>query len=177
MKKYALKNIIVLLLLLSVSCFFCSCEIEAVNDSDDDFLLGVEHGKNEMFLALFNAIAMKDEKQLSSGETWNTKDFTLTLNDTAEEGKRYLNYSLTLKDMTIKECCEQGSLFFTAYSLVDNGDWKPVLSYDGYIWYSTEDIETKKAQGKALLPSDDSNFYMSIIIIFEGTLYNAAYLY
>lgn len=77
-KKQIFKKIIALLLILSASCFAFSCKTDSEKFTDEEFLSGVEYGKTEMFLSLLNAIAMNDEKQLSSGKKWKTDDFTLT---------------------------------------------------------------------------------------------------
>ena len=174
------KCIVSILLFLAVLFCICSC----ANDTDcvyceEEFEKGLELGKEEMFLSLFNSICMENEMQLSSGETWKTNAFKLTLTDSIKDGKPIINYLLVLENSTVEEIHEFEEIFFCMYAYGEKNElilsgqefiFDGVINYDG----ETKDyLEGNVIEAYAYLP--DNAMCVTIIISTKGELYNAFY--
>lgn len=181
MKKF-LKNICCTALCIVLLFCLPSCH-QAEDDYFDDerFQRGVEHGVEDTFLRMYNAVGFYNDETLMFGDTWNTKHFSLTIVDYEVKGDKYLFYNLNLQKTTVGKCYEGESLFFYIYAISDtdgivlSGDdyyYDGILEYDG----DTDDyLNGKIINGKVKLFDNSSAQTMLIIIMIDGSVYTATY--
>ena len=102
--KRCISAIVAIVLCVALS----SCSSNQGTSSDDSYLEGIDRGKKDMFIDLWTASS--NVSVLHFGDTWDTEHFTLEINGKRKtdvsyyENAPYIEFDLTLKEMTIEEC-------------------------------------------------------------------------
>ena len=176
-----LKRLLCLILCITTVFFLSSCTKDNNNDEnlfhfESGFEAGLKKGREETFLSLFNACDFNSEVSLIGGDTWSTEYFTLMFSDEYRDGKLYLNYDLTLKDITINECREFGKLFLNIY--YPGESWEPLLVKDDYYWHASPGgLNENRVQGSTVASLPDDGHMCVILILINGHFYYATYTY
>lgn len=179
-----MKRILCLILCIAVILCFSSC-VQTGNESDidDSYLEGLDRGRKDTFLNLFNASHC--QKILRYDDVWETEDFTLTFADymapsTVSYGPseiHTLKCELTLKDFTIDEALEEEAIYLGIYSRTWDGKWSEVASnYDHYFMFIDNLTDSMGSHtGIATFGLYDNPRYVVTIIVIDGILYHAIY--
>lgn len=185
MKRNAM-NVRVVVLCVAVLLVCSSCQQKSDYYDDEQLLDGIEYGQEEMFCELFNACNFDKVATLGSGDTWRTKHFTLKFTEERisiepekyaneiVDSKLYLEYDLTLKDITIEECFEDSSMFFYIYS-VESPQWEREFGGDDYYLsaYLDDQVNGNNCKGTIKLAHDAQ--MLVVIIVIDGCYYAADY--
>ena len=188
MKRLAKAISVVICISLCVILSSCHSQYSGSNDDsysvDDSYIDGVERGRKDFFLDLWNASYDFNIKEC--GEVWETDSFSLTIKqklgsriDAGHEGnenKPYLEIDFTLHNGTIDKYWEEEKLMFAIYAYTSDGVFK-VWDSDLYYMYFTMQTDDGKIGNNGFA---ETAIYgeveeLAVIIVIDGCIYTASF--
>ena len=165
----------IIAMMLCVTLSSCSSNQEFSHH--DSYHEGIEQGKRDMFVDLW--MASSDVAALNFGDIWETEHFTLIINGKRKTEVSYnpnapfIEFDLTLNDITIEECANSDEMLFNIYSITD-GKWSMVLGYDDYYTYSAlQHLDGN--HGRADVGIYEDIEFLVVIIVIDSCIYTARY--
>lgn len=172
-----------LIRIISITICLCLCVSlsackEQKKDSgvSDSYLEGVDSGRLKYFLDLWDASGYAASKSI--GESWDTKDFSLSINTTPEstEDNPCIRIDLALKNGTIDDYYKSEKILFSIYAYGQDG-WKLVWDSDDYYMFftlQTEDaVVGNKGYTEKSIPKGTDQ--LAVLLVIDGCLHNALY--
>ena len=174
-----MKRLIAVFICLCLCVSLSSCQRKTSGSSvDDSYLEGIEQGREDFFLELWQASYNPNTKKC--GERWETDDFSLLITTKRktevayDENAPYIEVDFALDRGTIENYYEGNEILFCIYSYGKDG-WSRI--WDSYLYYDyfliMDGLDGNK--GNADVRIYEGTKRLAVLIVINGTIYAASY--
>jgi hypothetical protein len=167
-----MKRFISAIVAIALCIVLSSCSPSQGSSSDDSYLRGLDQGYKDVFLNLWYAAA-PEVKLLTSGETWKTEHFTLSITSGEDDWGRNIHIKMKTHNLTMSECFEEKKILFNVFSYADS-QWNGLLTNDLFYMYATLEEVTENF-AKATVGIYDTTEKIAILVAVDGCIYKASF--